>query len=575
MDLPADFRDALIEAKKMQDQGRLLDAERILRNLAEKDSHRHLPLEALADLYLKQRRFEECLNILRALIEIEPGNVRYSTKLANLLESLGDMQSAIDAYARLLAHRPDEADVYFNIALLYKNAERYEDAISAYERAVRLGIDRVEEVYSNLGNLYAEMLNADKAREMYEHALAVAPNDVTSLFNLAGLHEESGHKEQAIELYERIQSIDSCHWKSLARLAYPKKVTDEHAGLISRLKACIDELDNDTQAKEVLYFALGKAYDDLESYEKAAQSFVAANEISKRRVLHYSPGQTEQAFDRVIELFNSEWIQERATDSDLSPIFICGMYRSGSTLLERMLAGHPAIVAGGELNTLPNLVARYLGPFPQGVRDATREQLRLIAKEYDRNVRKRVPHSRFVTDKRPDNFLRVGLIRAIFPTAKIIHTRRNIRDNCLSVYFQQFGRATSYANDLRHIAHYYSQQERLFSHWKECFSNAVYVVNYEELIESPERVLRGVLESLGLEWDPGVLDFRSSSGLVRTYSVWQVREGLHSRSKDRWRNYEPLLGRLAEMSLAEIGGAEDTITNAVEAGRPETGEPPP
>ena len=489
-----------------------------------------------------QHRFVECLMKLTELTEIDPGSVHYCAKLANLLDSLGNTNAAIDEYSRLLQQRPGEAIAHFNIALLYKKQRRYTEALSAYEEAVRLGIDQVQDAYSEMGTVYSEMLNADKAREMFERALEIAPDHIPSLFNLAGLCEESGDKDLAIDLYEKVLSIEPRYWKALARLAYPKKITADDQDLINRLKTCIDQLKDDTFAQEVLYFALGKAYDDLESYDEAAVSFVAANQFSRQRVLPYSPDQTERAFDRLIEIFDSSWIENRSTDSEFAPIFICGMYRSGSTLLERMLAGHPAIAAGGELETLASLVARILGRFPQDVTDASRSQLQRIADEYQGEVARLVPGSAFVTDKRPDNFLRVGLIKAIFPAARIIQTRRDVRDNSLSIYFQQFSRAASYANDLKQIAHYYRQQERLFAHWRDCCPQSICIVDYENLVEEPEAVLRQVLEFIGLEWDPGVLDFQNSAGLVRTYSIWQVREGLYSRSKDRWRNYESLLG---------------------------------
>jgi tetratricopeptide (TPR) repeat protein len=546
MKLPADFRNAMLEAKRMLDQGNLLDAERILRYLAEADTHRQFPLEALADLYLQQGRVEECRNILGELTGMAPDNLNYCVKLANLLDSLGNTDAAIDAYTRLIQHRPDEAIAHFNVALLYKKHLRYADALHAYEEALRIGIDRVEEVYSNMGNVYAEMLDADKAREMHQRAVEIAPDNVFAMFNLAGLLEESGERQQAIELYERIQSIDPTHWDSMACIAVLGTVTAEDQGLVNRLKDCINKLQDDKLAQEVLHFTLGKIYDDLEHYGDAAAAYAKANELSKERVRPYFPEQTERAFDRLIELFDTGWIEGRETDSEVSPIFICGMYRSGSTLLERMLAAHPAIGAGGELQALAWLTARYLGAFPEGAANATREQLRNIADEYDRKVRELVPDSRFVTDKRSDNFLRLGMARAAFPAAKFIQTRRDIRDNSLSIYFHQFGHSVSYAHDLQHIAHYYQQQERMFAHWRDCFGDDICIVDYEELIEAPETVLRRVLDFLGLEWDPGVLDFQNSGGLVRTHSIWQVREGLYSRSRDRWRNYEQLLGELAK-----------------------------
>jgi Tfp pilus assembly protein PilF len=546
MQLPADFQAAFEEARQHQAAGRFLDAERIFRHLAESGDYRHFPLEALADLYFLQQRFDESLSILTTLAQMDPDSVHYAAKLANLLNSLGKADAAIDEYLRLLRQQPGEAIAHFNVALLYKKQRRYREALSAFEEAVRHGIDQPEDAYAEMGTVHSEMLDAGAAREMFERALHIAPGHIQALFNLAGLCEESGDRDRAIELYERVLSIEPNHWKALARLAYTRKVTAADQALVGRLRTCIDQTKDDKFALEVLYFALGKAFDDLELYDEAAASFVAANQLSRQRVLPYSPDQTEHAFDRLIEVFDSSWITDRTTDSEFAPIFICGMYRSGSTLLERMLAGHLAIAAGGELQTLPWLVARFLGKFPNDVAGASKEQLQHIADEYEKEVSRVVSNSQFITDKRPDNFLRVPLIKAIFPKARIIQTRRDIRDNSLSIYFQQFSRAANYANDLQNIAHYYQQQERLFAHWQESCSRNLCVVDYENLVEEPEAVLRRVLEFLGLGWDPGVLDFRSSAGLVKTYSIWQVREGLHSRSRDRWRNYRELLGPLAD-----------------------------
>jgi len=548
MNLPSDFRYALVEAREMTAQGRILEAERIYRTLAAPGPHRGIALEALADLYLHQQRPNEAHNVFKALTEDDPESLHYCAQLANFLDSVGQTQAAIDEYLRLIERQPTLAVAQFNLALLLKKEQRNAEALAAYYEAIRLEIDQPEEVYSNMGVLYSEMQDATKARQMFEQAIEIAPDYLPALFNLAGHFEESGEKQLAIEHYERILAVDPRHWKSLARLVYPQKITVENQDLIDRLMACIDDMADDKRAQEGLYFALGKAYDDLESYDEAAAAFVAANEISKQRVLPYTPAATEKAFDQLMDIFDSRWVDRVTTNSDASPIFICGMYRSGSTLLERMLGGHPAIAAGGELKVLAWLVGRHLGPFPHGAIGATKEQLRRIAEDYEGRVRELVPDAPFVIDKRPDNFLRVALIRAIFPAAKIIQTRRDLRDNCLSLYFQQFDRAASYANDLQHIAHYYRQQERLFAHWQARFGDNICTVGYEELVDSPESVLRRVLEFLGLEWDARVLDFQQTSGLVKTASIWQVRQGLHSRSKDRWRNYESLLGNLTKLA---------------------------
>jgi hypothetical protein len=148
------------------------------------------------------------------------------------------------------------------------------------------------------------------------------------------------------------------------------------------------------------------------------------------------------------------------------------------------------------------------------------------------------PGAKTVTDKRPDNFIHLGLIKALFPCARIVYTRREAVDNCLSVYFQQLGGALAYATDLEDTAHYYRQHERLMNHWKVCFPENIFTVDYDELVRSPEPLLRQLLDFLGLEWNDRCLAFQHTDNLVKTASVWQVREELHIRSSGRWRNYE-------------------------------------
>jgi tetratricopeptide (TPR) repeat protein len=208
MQLPADFQAAFEEARQHQAAGRFLDAERIFRHLAESGDYRHFPLEALADLYFLQQRFDESLSILTTLAQMDPDSVHYAAKLANLLNSLGKADAAIDEYLRLLRQQPGEAIAHFNVALLYKKQRRYREALSAFEEAVRHGIDQPEDAYAEMGTVHSEMLDAGAAREMFERALHIAPGHIQALFNLAGLCEESGDRDRAIELYERVLSQD-------------------------------------------------------------------------------------------------------------------------------------------------------------------------------------------------------------------------------------------------------------------------------------------------------------------------------------------------------------------------------
>ena len=541
MNSSTSFQQAFERARQKHAQGRFTEAEQAYQQLVNSGEQRESVLRAMVELYLQTRQVNEAIDTLVALTEEVPDNLYYYARLAGLLDGLGQTDAAIGHYQRLLTRQPGLAAAYFNVALLYKKGKRYSDALSAYEEAIKHGIDDVQEVYSNLGVLYSEMRQKEKAREMYERALDVDPTYIPALFNHAGLFEEAGERQRAMEFYERVLSINPGHWDSLARLAHVRKLTAADGRLIDSLRRATEDAKDDPIAREGLYFALGKALDDLGRYEEAFAAYRSGNEMGKLRNRPYERNIVEQTFDRMIELFVPEWLQRVTTASTATPVFICGMFRSGSTLVEQMLAGHPSISAGGELDYLPWLVAERLAPYPDGVISATREKLGELGGEYLSRLRTQFPGAQCITDKRPDNFLHLGLIKVLFPSARIVYTRRNPVDNCLSVYFQQLGGNLSYATDLDDTAHYYRQHELLMAHWASCFAESIFTVDYDELVNSPALVLRQLLHFLGLEWDDRCLTFHETDSLVKTASVWQVRNEIHTDSSGRRRNYTPFV----------------------------------
>ncbi len=537
----------LENARKQHAAGRFAEAEAAYRSLTEQEQHREAALRGLVEIYMQSRRPAEAIDALTALTEFVPDRLYYYARLGALLDGLGRTDAAIRCYRRLLARQPALAVAHFNLALLYKKEKRYAEALAAYKEANRLGIENAQEVYSNIGVLHAELRNVDKAVEMYERALHVDSQYVPALFNLAGLFEETGERDRAIALYQRVLTIDPEHAESKSRLVYAQRIERQDDPLIDLVREAAETSTGDALAREGLYFALGKALDDVSQFDDAFAAYRTANEIGRQRNPPYDLIAAEHAVDELIRAFDSAWLASVETESDASPIFICGMHRSGSTLVEQLLAGHPAVTAGGELDFLPWLLARRLTPFPARLATASRADLVDFGDAYLSLIDDLFPAAENITDKRPDNFLHLGLIRATFPAARIVYTRRNLRDNCLSIYFQQLGGNLSYATDLAQTAHYYRQHERLMAHWQACFGESLCTIDYDELVRSPENVLRRLLDFLGLDWDDRCLDFRHSKSQVKTASVWQVRDELHSRSSGRWRNYEVHLGPLLEV----------------------------
>lgn len=541
------FEKASEQAQFLRTGGRLTEAAQAYQALAGEPEHREAALGALAEVHLEAQRPDKAAESLATLAAEHPESLSHCDRLASLLSRMGQTGAAIGQYLRFIERQPEVPEAHYNLALLLKKQKDFANAMLAYERSVQLGIDRVHEVYTNMGVLASEMRRPDLAREMFERAIQDHARYIPALFNLGGHHEEMGERDQAATRFRQVLDIDPQHWDSLARLAYATRLSDKGDPLISSLRSAVDRDIEDKVAHEGLYFALGKALDDVGEYDDAFAAYAAANDLGGSRHVPYDDVVTEDAFDQLIEWCDADWISNVTSSSTAAPIFICGMFRSGSTLAEQVLAAHPEVAAGGELDILPWLLARDMSPYPERLQNAIPDEIEKLAREYVSKQEELFPGAANITDKRPDNHMHLGLIKAMFPAVRIVYTKREPLDNCLSVYFQQLGGNLSYATDLENIADYYKQQERLLEHWQACFGENIFVLSYDDMVRTPEPVLRELLEFLGLEWNERCLQFQDSENQVKTASVWQVREELHTGSSGRWQNYEAGVEKIKEL----------------------------
>lgn len=471
--------------------------------------------------------------------------------LASQLRQAGRVPEAIAAYEKLLALRPELPDCWFNLAWLQRRARRYADALASYQQALDRGVGGAEEVHLNRAVIFSENLaRIDEAERELAAALALNPRYVPALLNLANLFEDRGERELARGAYERALAAEPGNALALSRLPQVTAVTSPQDPLIERLRQAIARPGASAAECADLGFGLGKALDDAAAYDEAFAAYAQANHASRQSAgpqgVRYDAAAYEQLVDRLIAAYPNPTPSAAPGDTRPAPIFICGMYRSGSTLVERMLAGHPRVTAGGELDLLPALARQHpalLGEPPGGVDAATAQRLRAL---YLEGISSLFPDAEIVTDKRPDNFLLVGLIKTLFPEARIVHTRRNAIDNCLSVYFLHLSHSMPYALDLLDTAHWYRQHDRLMAHWQSLYGESIQEVSYDALVTEPEPVVRRLLAHCDLPWDDACLAFHAARAVVRTASVWQVRQPLYTRSSGRWRHYERHLAGLRE-----------------------------
>jgi tetratricopeptide (TPR) repeat protein len=480
-------------------------------------------------------------------------------RAAQLHEQQGRLADAIAAYHELLTRWPDRPGSWYNLGVLLRKARQFPAALACYQQALARGVMQPEEVYLNRGVIYSDFLHQyDAAEHELNCSLTANPTYVPALFNLANLHEDLGRRAAAVATYEKILQIEPRNAQVLARFAGVKTITGPADPVIGRLEEELANPGASAADQASLAFALGRALDSCGVYEAAFDAYERANRFSRASVppqISRYDRRTEETFiDRIITAFPAPAPAATAPGAVTAsaaaaaasapamaagpqPIFICGMFRSGSTLIEQLLASDPQVTMGGELDILPRLVAGQLAGFPESLAATSPGQLAQLAADYRNSLAQLFPRATRVTDKRPDNFLYIGLIKRLFPTARIVHTTRDALDNCLSIYFLHLDPAIGYALDLMDIGHRYLQYTRLMQHWKNLYGDDIIDVSYDAYVRSPDAESGRLFALLGLEWRGQTHLEGASAQAVKTASVWQVREPVYQRSSGRSQHY--------------------------------------
>jgi tetratricopeptide (TPR) repeat protein len=451
----------------------------------------------------------------------------------------GRLHEAIAAYRQALAIDPNLPNSWYNLAQLQRSTRSFHEALASYGEALARGVRQPEEVHLNRGVIFADDLgDGDAAEAELQAALAIAPAYVPAWLNLGNLYEDLGLREKARAAYEKALGFAPDEPTALARLAGVSPLSGAGDPLLARLRGRLAQSGTAPEDRATLAFALAAALDSVAAYDEAFAAYAEANAASKAASgARYDRAAHEAFVDRLIAAFPEPAIPA-AEPVGQAPIFICGMFRSGSTLTEHILARHPAVSAGGELDILPFLIANTLLPYPEAAAALSPERTAQLRALYLAEAGKVRSSGQMLTDKRPDNFLHIGLIKRLFPEARIVHTRRNALDNGLSLFFLHLDPAMAYALDLADIAHWYGQYRRLMRHWQRLYPHDLYDADYDALVADPEPEIRALLRFCGLEWDPACLSFSQGRRMVRTASAGQVSRPLYRSSSGRWRNYE-------------------------------------
>jgi len=469
------------------------------------------------------------------------------------LAALGRDSQAIESYQKALAVRTDYADAKAGMGKALASLGRHAEALPYFEQALALQPDSAE-AHNRVGNGLAALDRHAQAAAHYGQALAINPGSATAHHGLGKVYVTLGRLADARQAFEKAITLDPRRPEFFRSLADATKLRadDPHFLAMRNLERDSGSFPIDQQME--IHFALAKAYADVEEPERSFRHLLVGNTL-KRRQVHYDEAAEFALFRRVRTVFTPELMQRMAGAGDPStvPVFIVGMPRSGTTLVEQVLASHPRVFGAGELMDFQRAAAAICEPpgatvpYPEMLPAMSGQDLRRLGERYVEGVVTKAPAADRITDKMPGNFRVVGLIHLALSHARIIHVRRDPLDTCVSCFSKLFAGQQPFAYDLGELGRYYRAYESLMTHWRCVLPEGVMLeVQYEELIADFEPQARRIVAHCGLEWDERCLAFHETERPVRTASAMQVRQPLYRSAVGRWRDYEPWLAPLRD-----------------------------
>lgn len=570
-----------------------------------------LCLNNLALALKKLGNYEGAKKALERALELEPNFAEAMNNLANLYRELGDFKTAKTLYEKAYSLKPQMLETLVNLAIVTADLGDFNSAIqilikllstNPYFQPARkilgtllLRIGKFEEAeynlrlaivlnpkdasaYAYLGGLMImiEPGYPKEAEELLKKALTLNPNLSEAFENLGVLYSILGKRKEALSAFEKAYILNPKNTRCIRQIISIKKNINKSDFYFLKLK----ELENKNlplnQKLEVLY-GLCEAYEKMKDDEKFFQYLLKANKL-KRSTLSYSPEITKEMVDKRIEIFTSENIKKLwgwGFPSKI-PVFIVGMPRSGTTLMESILDAHPEIYGAGELKLIRNVLKD--GIWIEGIFFTGREDDKIpekvlkapegffeIGKRYVTSLRKLSPFSKRIIDKMPANAFHLGIIILSMPKAKIIHMRRHPLDTILSCFVQPFAEGHEFTYDLVELALYYNEYFRLMNHWRKVFKNKFLDVDYELLVLRPKEIIKKILDYLEVPFHEDCLNFYKKDRPVKTASLEQVKKPIYTTSIGKWKRFKKFFKPVLEVLSPEVKKECQRIENLIKA----------
>jgi len=562
-------------------QGRPAEAERELEPLFRQQPNNPEVIGLLTAFHMARQDFAGALPLLQRLIDLGQENADIYNHVGTCHLQLGDAVAAGNAFKRAIELDRTVSHSYYNLGLALKLAGNSFETFHTFRRAIELDPSFLDS-YLQLWQQMRQLLNWSEGLPILEEGLRKHPTSVEMMVTVALTYGKAGQPEKAEGLFKQAIALDPltttpyAHWlqekgrfedsvpvlqqairvhpiqgQAYYNLSIAKCFEVDGRSLTEIVPPYIVDGRLVDEERMFLHYALARTYDQAKNYELAMREFDSANDLAYRLYnasLEHDAAAVEEEQRTLAELYSSDGISRlrRFGADDATPIFIVGMIRTGTTLLDQILSSHPLVRSAGEQPYWQIVSGRFNRRLTEPGDNAS--DIQTLARDYLDILREATGGAFRITDKMPINFMHVGLMSAAFPNAKFIHLRRNPVDTCLSIYTTFLGRGTKFAYNQDNILGYYRTYLQTMEHWRAVISaDQMVEIDYEGLVSQKELVLRQLLPFLGLRWDDSVLHHEDNQAPVTTPSLWTARQPVNAASVERWRRYEPWLGKLSEL----------------------------
>ncbi|MFT5838265.1 MAG: tetratricopeptide (TPR) repeat protein [Flavobacteriales bacterium] len=540
----------------------------------------------LGNVYQEVNNYEKAIEVYNASLSLNPDNFQIRANLGNACKKLKRFKEAQHYYLQVLEKAPDLIEVQRNLAEVYAEMGALPKSVEIILKAVKQTPDSFQ-VRTSCGNILKQTGNLKEAIKHFAAVVKILPEELNAKTNLGNCLAAFGDFEQAIELSIEVseKSINSAEAqynvafiyyeagyfdlairylkKSLilapdlvnARVLFSKFDEQEGTkGNIKIMEQMLGKSDIDSDTKAILAYALGSHYEKQTQFDVAFIHIKLANDLIRKQC-NYDIEQDIEAFSNIIKLFNRSFVEKHDyfCDTQARPVFIVGMPRSGSTLVEQILSSHSGFFGMGEVPILANCIHQVFGlkngiDCTAGMLSVNKEQLAKVAHDYLHQTQSFNSNATLLGDKLLMNFFHIGIIKMIFPDALIIHTKRDPVATCWSIYKSDFSRMGHYyAQTFEELSHFYQLYQNLMTHWHSIFPGEIYDISYEDLVSDQENETKKLVKACDLKWEPECLEFHTNTRRVATLSASQVRKPLYKSALDSWRHFEDNIQELVDL----------------------------